>query len=278
MHRIRAKIEAGFFSGSKQVECRSQRRVKKVCDNRTTDDAIKYRARRMLLVLILGILCGCGSPEKSWELAEREDTNQAYLAFLAKYPEGELADRARARIIELKQQNAWERAEFRDRLDNYERFLERYPSGETAALARARIAQLQMEAAWETAQEEGSLESLQGFLDVYPDAPQSAQARDLIASIPIPQPEPELLPPPERAGEFRVQLGAFLTAAAADREVRRLSKHFGELLLGPIRIVTPAEHPGSRFLLKSVPMSGAEARGNCQALKKLGQDCFVINK
>jgi hypothetical protein len=32
------------------------------------------------------------------------------------------------------------------------------------------------------------------------------------------------------------------------------------------------------FLLKSVPMTGVEARDACAALKKIGQDCLIINR
>ena len=49
------------------------------------------------------MLAACGNQEKSWELAEREDTNQGYLEFLAKYPVGEYDDRARLRMEELKE-------------------------------------------------------------------------------------------------------------------------------------------------------------------------------
>ncbi len=277
MHRNRTQTNDGY-SLADRVECVLPQRPNRTCANLQPSYFIRRQVRRLLIALLIVIVCGCGNPEKSWELAEREDTNQAYLAFLAKYPEGEFADRARARIGELKEENAWERAQFRDRVDNYERYLQRYPSSQNSVSAQARITELRTEAAWETAREDGSLESLRNFLEAYPDAPQSAPAREMIAAIPKEEPEPETLPPPERAGEFRVQLGAFRTAAAAEREVRRLTGRFDELLLGPIRIVTPTEHGSSRFLLRSVPMSLTEARGNCQSLQQFGQDCFVINK
>ena len=66
--------------------------------------------RHLLIFCMLSLfLTACGNPEQSWELAERENTQTGYLEFLAKYPEGELADRARASILTLKEQRAWER-------------------------------------------------------------------------------------------------------------------------------------------------------------------------
>jgi hypothetical protein len=230
------------------------------------------------LLLTCLLLVACGSPEKAWELAEREDTNQGYLEFLAKYPDGEFADRARARMQRLKLERAWERAEFRDRIDNYERFLNEYPDSEFSAGARLRIYELGRDEAWEAAVDEDSIAALESFLEVYPDAPQIDEARELIAALQPPPPPPEALPPPERPGNFRLQVGAFRTAVAAETEVRRLDAAFGEIFLGPIRIVTPVEHSGTRFLLRTVPLSMAEARDMCGELERRGQVCFIVNK
>ena len=231
-----------------------------------------------LLLLACLLLAGCDNPEKAWELAERENTNQGYLEFLARYPDGELADRARTRMQRLKLERAWERAEFRDRIDNYERFLNDYPDSEFSAGARLRIYELRRDEAWDVAVDDESIAALESFLEVYPDAPQVDEARQLIAALQPPPPPPEALPPPERPGDFRLQVGAFRTAAAAETEVRRLDTAFGEIFLGPIRIVTPVEHTGSRFLLRTVPLSMTEARGMCEELEQRGQVCFIVNK
>ena len=233
---------------------------------------------RALLPWILAValtLASCSNQDKAWELAQRDDNSEAYLRFLAKYPDGEFADQARQRMAELKELKAWERAQFRDREDNYQRFLSEYPHSEYAAAARERLYELRRDAAWGTASDSGDIAALEAFLAVYPDAPQAPEARELIAGL-TPEPEPE--PPPERPGNFRLQLGAFRTPAAAEREVRRLADRYLALLKGPIRIQTPAETGGSRFLLKSVPMSMQEARETCRKLKQDRQDCFVVNR
>lgn len=232
------------------------------------------RLTQLLLVLLL---TACGNQDKAWELAEREDTNQGYLEFLAKYPDGDYADSARQRMEELREMRSWERAQFRDRIPNYQRFLEQYPESENAAAAVSRIYELERDAAWATANEAGDASALQSFLAVYPDAPQAPEAEQQLAALAAEVPAvPE--PPPERPGNFRLQLGAFRTAAAAEAEVRRLASLFERTLPGPVRIVTPAEMGGGFFLLQSVPLNGEEAEQACSALRDAGQTCLRINR
>lgn len=235
---------------------------------------------RLILVLLVALIGGCADPEKAWELAEREDTNQGYLEFLAKFPDGELADRARTRMQELKEIRAWERAQFRDRQANYSRFLDEYPDSEFAPAARQRIAELERDQEWRGVRASDSIPVLESFLERYPDAPQAEEARQLIAALTPPEPEepPEPEPPPERPGDFRVQVGAFRTAEAADTELRRLVGLFPDTLIGPVRLQTPEETGGRRFLLKTVPMSYEEAAAACESLKAKGQDCFIVNR
>lgn len=232
---------------------------------------------RLCLLLFCTLLAACGSPDKAWELAEREDSNQAYLEFLAKYPDGDYADRARVRMKELKELRSWERAQFRDRIDNYQRFLEQYPNSDNAPVAVARVYELERDAAWTAASEAGDANALQTFLAVYPEAPQAWEAEQMLAALTPLEPEP-VQPPPERPGNFRLQLGAFRTAAAAEQEVRRLAPLFSNVLPGPVRIVTPTEIGGRFFLLQTVPLSGAEASEACTALQAAGQACFRINR
>lgn len=235
------------------------------------------RARTLLLILFV-LLAACGNPDKAWELAEREDTNQGYLEFLAKYPDGDYADRARTRMEELKELRGWERAQFRDRIDNYQRFLAQYPDSENAAAAERRIFELERDEAWTAAQGAGDAQALQSFLAEYPDAPQAWEATQLLASMAPAAPEEPPAPPPERPGNFRLQLGAFRTAAAADSEVHRLAPLFDRTLPGPVRIVTPAETGGRFFLLQSAPVNGEEADEACTALQDAGQACLRINR
>jgi phosphoserine phosphatase len=268
----RAPVQTAISTTAVKLTNIARQRITEILSN------MSALTRQWFPLLVCLCLAACGSPEKAWELAERDDTKQGYLEFLAKNPDGELADRARDRMKRLKLERAWERAEFRDRIDNYERFLNEYPDSEFSVNAGLRIYELRRDQAWETVVDEESAAKLESFLEVYPDAPQADEARERIAILAALEPPPAAMPPPERAGDFRLQLGAFRTAAASAMEVRRLDAAFGELLPGPIRIMAPVETGGTRFILRSVPLSMREARELCDGLKDRGQDCFVVNK
>ncbi len=77
----------------------------------------------LFIAFISLLLASCASPEKDWHLAERDDSKNAYLEFLAKHPDSEFAGDARSRIDALKIINAWERAEFKDSLTAYQAFI-----------------------------------------------------------------------------------------------------------------------------------------------------------
>ena len=107
--------------------------------------------RRYALILAGLMLGGCDSPDKSWQLAERDDTPAAYLEFLAKYPDGEKADQARTRLEVLKAIRAWERAEFKADERSYQNFIKKFPSSEFAATAEQRILVMRREVDWQVA-------------------------------------------------------------------------------------------------------------------------------
>lgn len=219
-------------------------------------------------------LAACGGQDKAWELAEREDTNQGYLEFLAKFPDGQYADQARERMLQLKELRGWERAQFRDKIDNYRRFVANYPQSENAPAARQRIFELERDAAWEAARSADDAVALQGFLASYPEAPQTWEAQQLLATLAPPIPEA----PPEPVGNFRVQVGAFRTAKAADTEIRRLAELLNSALAEPVKIVTPEESGSRFFLLQSQPLTGTEAATACEAVRQENQACLVINR
>ncbi|MGI9331210.1 MAG: tetratricopeptide repeat protein [Gammaproteobacteria bacterium] len=229
---------------------------------------------RTLIISLCLILAACSNPEKAWELADREDTNQGYLEFLAKYPDGKYADQARERMIELKELRGWERAQFRDKIENYRRFVAEHPDSENAPAARQRINELERDAAWAAAESSNDAVALQGFLASYPEAPQTGEAQQLLAALAPPIPEP----PPEPLGNFRVQVGAFRTAKAADNEVRRLTKLLDSRVVGTVKIVTPQESGSRFFLLHSQPLTGPAAATVCKELQQRNQACLVINR
>jgi len=231
---------------------------------------------RFIVLFVSLILTSCASPEKDWRLAARDDSQNAYLEFLAKHPDSEFAELARLRIDELKIIRAWERAEFKDTIAAYQAFVDKYGDSEYAATAQEHIRGIQRDVRWETVRADGGKKMLAAFLDEYPDAPQLAEAQSMLTAIAEAE---EAARPKERPGNFRLQLAAFKTAIAAEQELRRLVALAPETLLGPVRIETPDQDSvNSMFLLKSVPMTGVEARDACAALKKIGQDCLIINR
>lgn len=230
---------------------------------------------RILIFSLCLALAACANPDKDWQLASRDDSRNAYLEFLAKHPDSDFADQARLRLNELKVINAWERAEFKNTLAGYDMFLDKHSDSEFADTARQRAREIQREAFWESVTGTEDKVALEAFIAEYPGAPQIEDARTQLALILAAE---ETARPKERPGNFRVQLAAFKTAASAELELRRLVELAPELLLGPVIIESP--EPGSRgmFILKSVPMTGSEARSACAGLKARGQDCLMINR
>jgi hypothetical protein len=228
---------------------------------------------RWLIVATSIAISACGNQQSAWEVTERDDTPNAYLEFLAKYPEGEFAEHARQRLEQLKEIRAWERSQFRDNENAYRDFIENFPNSNFIAPANERLAELNRDSEWENVEDSEDPNALNDFLARYPDAPQAAEAQILLAEI-VASTEPEQ--PTERPGDFRLQLATFRTASAADTEVRRLIDLFPETLIGPIRIQTPAESQDNKFRLFSVPMNKGEATTACNALKKYRQNCLII--
>lgn len=233
------------------------------------------------IFIAVALLAGCADPQKDWELASRDDSPETYLEFLAKHPDSDQAELARQRIAELKVIRAWERAEFKATEEAYAGFVDKYPDSEFVEQAGVRIAAIERDRRWEAIADAGTGAELQAFLSAYPDAPQADEARTLLAEIELAeQAAIEAATPKERPGDFRLQLAAFRTPAAAEKEVRRLIDLFPTELLGPIRIETPADrnNGGSLFLLKTVPMSGDESRDVCALLQGKKQQCMIVNR
>ncbi|MGI9341610.1 MAG: SPOR domain-containing protein [Gammaproteobacteria bacterium] len=233
------------------------------------------------IFIALVLLSGCADPQKDWELASRDDSPEALLEFLAKHPDSEQAELARQRIGELKVIRAWERAEFKATEEAYAGFVDKYPDSEFVTQAQMRIADIERDRQWVLVADAGTGNALREFLANYPDAPQAEEAQALLVEVELAeQAALAAATPKERPGAFRLQLAAFRTPASAEQEVRRLVELFPNELLGPVRIETPAERTNgsSLFLLKTVPMSGTEAREVCALLQARKQQCMVVNR
>ncbi|MAF83933.1 MAG: SPOR domain-containing protein [Gammaproteobacteria bacterium] len=231
---------------------------------------------RSIIFSVSLVLAACASPEKDWNLATRDDSQNAYLEFLAKHPNSEFVAQARIRIDELKVIRAWERAEFKKSLTAYQVFIDKYADSEYVATARERVYVIQRDDHWEEILKDSNKAAVEVFVKTYPDAPQTPEAQLILTATIEAE---EAAKPKERPGNFRLQLAAFRTVAAAEQELRRLVAMAPEALLGPVLIEAPSpDSERSMFRLKSVPMTGMEARDACAALKKLRQNCLIVNR
>ena len=233
---------------------------------------------RYLVIFLCLTLSACANPDKDWQLAERDDSQNAYLEFLAKHPDSEFAEPARQRIDELKVTRNWERATFRDSANAYTAFISKHPDSEFVTQAQIRVQEIQRDERWDNINNRDDKKAINAFLSDYPDAPQTEEALKKLAEI---EAEEEAVKqasrPKERDGKFRLQLAAFKTVRAAEKELRRITTLAPETLMGPVRLVPP-EQTNGLFVLRSVPMTWQEANEACASLKRMSQDCLIINR
>ncbi len=229
----------------------------------------------MLLIGCL-VLGACADPDTDWALAARDDTAETYLEFLARYPGAQQADLARVRIQELKVIRTWEHAKNKASQSAYRDFIDKHPGSEYAAEAQTRIVVMERDERWAFVDESNDKTLLTGFIRSYPDAPQRAQAEAQLAEIMLAE---EAAKPQERPGAFRLQLASFRTVVSAETELRRLVAMFPDTLLGPVYIEMPGTSESRKlFRLKTVPMTGTEARTICTELRARRQECMLVNR
>jgi len=90
------------------------------------------------LTLLLGI-CGCSRQQSDWEKTRAANTTDSYEQFLKKYPNGEFAAQAQARVKELYEEHDWQKARDADTQEAYQAFLKQYPEGKWTEEARIRV-------------------------------------------------------------------------------------------------------------------------------------------
>jgi cell division septation protein DedD len=260
--------------------------------------------QRAVVAAVVSLLFACSNPQSDWQKAEADNTEAGYQAFLAKYPEGEWAQKAQAQLDTIKDARDWETAQTTDNADAYNNYLTAHGTGTHVGEARQRIAELERDAAWAAAQQAGTKQALEEFLTRHPDAPQADQARSQIAALNPPPPPPP--PKPEKpmkkgaasskqkptkapsaakapggsasrsGGEYVAQLGAFSSMEKARAALATAEKR-DHTIVGSLSIQKPAG-ANRLYRLRSVGMSEAAARSACQKLKGSGQDCVVVHR
>lgn len=238
------------------------------------------------------LLFACSNPQSDWQKAEADNTEAAYQAFLAKYPEGEWAQKAQAQLDSIKDTRDWDNAQTTDNADAYNNYLAAHATGAHVGEARQRMAELERDLAWTAAQQAGTKQSFEDFLARHPDAPQADQARSQIAALTPPPP-----PPPATkgkttgkagsaakvatvtratGGDHVAQLGAFSSMEKAKAALAAAEKK-DHGIVGSLAIQKPTG-ADRLYRLRSSAMSEAAAHSVCQKLKSSGQDCVVVRR
>src|SRR3984957_17337860 len=95
---------------------------------------------------VLAICCavligigGCSRQQSDWQKTREANTTEAYEQFLKKYPSGEFAPQAQARVKELYEERDWQKARDADTPEAYQAFLKQYPEGKWTEEARIRV-------------------------------------------------------------------------------------------------------------------------------------------
>lgn len=90
-------------------------------------------------VVAASALAACSRQESGWRSAADEDSVAAYETYLEDFPAGAHAGEARARVVELIEQQAWARANRLQTPEAWQRYLGEWPDGRHAAAARRRL-------------------------------------------------------------------------------------------------------------------------------------------
>ncbi len=233
-------------------------------------------------VLVIGCamlfaVCACSRQQSDWQKARETNTPEAYEQFLKKYPSGEFTAQAQARAKELVEERDWQKARDVDTLEAYQAFLKQYPEGKWTEEARIRVENFTLAQTPAGAAPGGTAGAPPGAAGAAP-AP--------IATAPIAPPPAAPAPParaagaasPSKAGSYGIQLGAFISgAAAAIRRWAHLQKEYPKLLAGLSSTVAPKKTAtGMLYRLQAFGVSEKRARAICKDLKAHSQPCVVV--
>jgi hypothetical protein len=266
---------------------------------RTTEGQrlVKPRSHYLGLLLVAAILGACSNPDDDFRAAEQAGTETGWRQFIQQHPDSALAGQARLQLDNLLEQQDWAKAQASQSADALRAYLQAHPMGPNADTALEQLLDLERRFVWQTAERAASREAYENFLLQYPDAPEADEARKRIAALsPTVAAKPDkpaaVKPaatkapataarsgnaPKTNAGNTRLQFGAFSTRERALEQRQLLQSRFSQLLPGNLSVDAPGA--GSRdqlYRLRSTPMSEAQARSTCAALKEKGQACMVV--
>ena len=245
-------------------------------------------------MLCVVLLVGC-SERNDWEVTRSADTQEAYLAFAAKYPDSPFAAEAKQLAAERREQRDWRLARTTDTAAAYRAFLGAHPNGRWSEEAHARLDNLAKAAAPATAPAAAAAPS-DAAATLDEGAASAARADD--DALPPPPPDPDAAPTPNAASraapaagstaapvrdEFagktvthRIQLGAFSSRekALAGWQTAR-DQHIELQGLVP-QVVEFKNGAQTMYRLQATVLSEQRAREACKVLVGAGQPCLYV--
>lgn len=115
-----------------------------------------------------------------WQETREADTVRAYRRYLTRFPGGQFADAAEARLARLeaerRDRQAWVRAAERNTAAQYRAYLAEFPDGAQVERARNRLRNLDRQA-WSAAREAGTVAAFNSYLRDFPDGGFADRAR-----------------------------------------------------------------------------------------------------
>ncbi len=246
-------------------------------------------------------LCGCSRQQSDWQKTRESNTAEAYEQFLKKYPSGEFAAQAQARVKELYEERDWQKARDADTPEAYQAFLKQYPEGKWMEEARIRVENFTLAqapsgsaaaAGAPPAGADAAAAAAGAAAETAESAPPAASsAAAPPKAAPSPKPSPAAAAPraatahtakplsaKEVSGSYGVQLGAFKSGpAAATRRWELLQKEYPKLLAGLSSKVVPKKSAsGHLYRLQATGLTEKRARDICKSLKAKSQACVVL--
>jgi cell division protein FtsN len=244
--------------------------------------------------VVLAVCCalllsvsGCSRQQSDWEKTRAANTTDAYEQFLKKYPSGEFAAQAQARVKDLYEERDWQKARDVDTPEAYQAFLKQYPEGKWTEEARIRVENFNLaQAPSGTSPPAGATAAGSAAADTAakPPAPPAA-------TPPAPPSMPKSAPPAppvaakaataptsKTAGSYGIQLGAFKSNAdAANKRWTLLEGKYPKVLAGLSPKVTPKKTAaGTLYRLQVAGLTEKHARAICKSLKAHSQPCVLV--
>ena len=134
------------------------------------------KRKNVWFLLVLGlVLASCASMETRYKNTMKYPTQPSLEKFIKDYPGTVYADKARAKLKELREADEFRKAEAANSTAAYERFLQSYPDGMFAGEARKRIALPDAEAFLATCGL-GTAKAFQGYAESRPQSRYAALA------------------------------------------------------------------------------------------------------